>query len=298
MSPSKSYILFPYQVSGHATMLCSLNRDEKIYKPLIKEEAEFYLRIKHEFPKLLPFLADYYGTCKINHANVLIDYDDDKTDSVDTNHEQASWALYCIKKENIFKRSDLYQYLVLKDLTAPFKYPVILELKLGSRQHSVNEPIEKVLRKIERCQKSTSFKLGVRVAGLMKHHILQGSPQLIYNKYDGRKLDENGFYQCIKLYFTQDHKLLKCIIKQFIDKLIQLKNLLQSDKKFEIYSSSILFIYEAEQINDNHRLIDLKMIDFARFAFVNDKNYQEYEGSGYMIGINSIIKTFQEILNE
>jgi hypothetical protein len=49
----------------------------------------------------------------------------------------------------------LQEYLVLQDLTAPFRKPCILDLKIGTRQHGDDDTALKVLSKTRRCEATT-----------------------------------------------------------------------------------------------------------------------------------------------
>lgn len=59
--------------------------------------------------------------------------------------------------------------MVLENLTAKFKCPCILDLKVGTRQHGDDISEEKRKKHIERCANSTTKTLGVRICGLQVH---------------------------------------------------------------------------------------------------------------------------------
>ena len=60
----------------------------------------------------------------------------------------------------------LPDYVVLEDLTLKFQYPCVLDLKVGTRQHGDDITEEKRKLHVERCAKSTSQTLGVRICGM------------------------------------------------------------------------------------------------------------------------------------
>ena len=56
-------------------------------------------------------------------------------------------------------------YIVLENLTARYRFPCILDLKVGTRQHGDDATEEKKIRHTKICTDSTSLSLGVRLCG-------------------------------------------------------------------------------------------------------------------------------------
>lgn len=56
--------------------------------------------------------------------------------------------------------------MVLENLTAAYRCPVILDLKIGTRQYGDDVSEEKKRLHIARSAHSTSNKLGVRICGM------------------------------------------------------------------------------------------------------------------------------------
>uniref|UniRef100_A0A287D244 Kinase n=1 Tax=Ictidomys tridecemlineatus TaxID=43179 RepID=A0A287D244_ICTTR len=81
------------------------------------------------------------------------------------------WSLRCHKQQLSRMRSEskdrkLYKFLLLENVVHHFKYPCVLDLKMGTRQHGDDASAEKAARQMRKCEQSTSATLGVRVCGI------------------------------------------------------------------------------------------------------------------------------------
>ena len=71
---------------------------------------------------------------------------------LEENHQKA-----CKKPQN---------YLLLENLVSRYKYPCILDLKVGTRQYADDVSAAKKARKIAKTQSTTSASLGLRLTGM------------------------------------------------------------------------------------------------------------------------------------
>lgn len=58
------------------------------------------------------------------------------------------------------------EFILLENLVAGLNHPSIIDLKMGTRTHGEDDSSVKIQEKIEKAQRSTTSKLGVRLHGM------------------------------------------------------------------------------------------------------------------------------------
>ena len=110
------------------------------------------------------------------------DKEDDKNtkDFITTTSNQSEipinpWSVHLysnqlskIQKNNLTNNIDKtnQKFLLLEDLTFGMKFPCILDLKMGTRHYGVRSTLEKKTSQEQKCEKTTSKLLGVRIGGM------------------------------------------------------------------------------------------------------------------------------------
>ena len=198
------------QIGGHENAFEMIGL-YKIRKLTCKKESEFYqeLQNKESLSKLKPFTPTFHHAMQFQQTG-----------------------------KNDF-------YVTLENLVEPFKNPNILDLKLGMQLYDEDANIEKKQRMIEKCSRTTSGSLGLRIAG-MKY-----ANGKVHDKEFGRQLNQAEFKQELL-------KFIHPIQSPILNDVVSLRNAL-STIEGRFISSSILIIYESE----NPCKYTFKLIDFA-----------------------------------
>lgn len=243
------------------------------------------------------------------------------------------WTVKCQKRlisrmKKIDKDSKTCKFILLENVAAKFRNPCVLDIKMGTRQHGDDVSEEKKERFIKKCQTSTSSIIGTRLIGMQVYQANTGK-YICHNKYYGRSLTLEGFKQTLYQFLHNGCELRTDVIDAIIAKLEKLSHILTEHDTFRFYSSSLLLMYEGQPQNDNNQgqssssngptkgvncdnqkgdkqcsfdcKLDIRMIDFAHSThqgFYDDKAVHNGPDSGYLFGLNHLIKLFTQIKNE
>jgi len=156
------------------------------------------------------------------------------------------WAMKCQLRRPGSSKSRI-QYIVLEDLTYAYAKPCILDLKVGTRQHSDTEPPSKIASKTARCLHTTSHSLGLRLCGMQVYHPADNLYQF-RDKYWGRGLDVDGFRRAMRDYFWDGERIVEEVVRAFIARIEKMRRaVILWTKGRRFYSSSLLLVYEGDR---------------------------------------------------
>lgn len=100
------------------------------------------------------------------------------------------------------------------------------------------------------------------------------------DKYYGRNLDDSGFEQTLRAFFFDGHSMRLDVIPSFIDRLQKFRAIVTSQRHFQFWASSLLFVYEgqpaappapapaAPEKKTPRCLADMRFIDFGQTDIV------------------------------
>ncbi|XP_061428910.1 inositol hexakisphosphate kinase 1-like [Lethenteron reissneri] len=251
----------------------------------------------------------------------------------DGNCSLHTWRMSCHSKQmsrmwSEAKERQLFHFLLLENVVSRFSRPCILDLKMGTRQHGDDASEEKKARQMQKCARSTSGSLGVRICGMQVYQA-ETNDFLCRNKYYGRELSADGFQRAILQFLHNGRRLRTELLAPVTRRLRALQSVLESRSSFRFYSSSLLVIYDgtephawaataamtapdsavpspssssdaAAAATTPPPQVDVRMIDFAHTTcsgFREDTTVHDGPDQGYIFGLQNLIRILEEIGN-
>jgi len=201
-------------------------------------------------------------------------------------------------------------HLLLQNLTAPYRKPNIIDIKMGTQTYEPTAPYNKQLKEISKYPRQKEF--GFRIVGMGVHQ-----PSGEYKYWDKNygvsltTIDEvtnalSTFFRC------NDNEAVVVAnekrggnpqysdntLSVVIDKLNQIKDWFEVDNpSLAFYASSILIVYEGDYIRgDDEKIMGsnneepvVKIIDFAHVC------RQTGTDLGYITGVRNLINIVEEL---
>jgi len=333
-------------VSGHVPLFIT---DKGIMKPASIRETMFYTELKDTFPALLPFVPRFFSIHIIHPTHVShesskenspsrtpspsisrnesISAEEEKRPPVPQPGHVNNWAHLCHEKTLTKISNGQVQCLELENLTSVYKKPCVLDLKLGTQQHSNDDPPEKIKSKQLKCFSTTSSSLGLRFCG-SQVWMPQQQAFISRDKYYGRQLDADGFFKSLREFFFNGECMRFDIIRLILSRVQLLYDIISKQTLYQFRSSSLLLIYEgapdvpvnvdkllanpgtvskdstASSASPSRRgswpatsvfpgVADMRLIDFAHTDRVDGQRDE-----GVTLGLSNLIRFLSRILDE
>ncbi|XP_039712206.1 inositol hexakisphosphate kinase 3 [Pteropus medius] len=256
------------------------------------------------------------------HVSSLVE-DPDGNQAQDERKSFNPWGLHCHQAHltrlcTEYPENKRHRFLLLENVVSQYKYPCILDLKMGTRQHGDDASEEKKARHMTKCAQSTSACLGMRICGMQVYQI-DKKHFLCKDKYYGRKLKVEGFRQALYQFLHNGTRLRTELLEPIQRQLQALLSVIRSQSSYRFYSSSLLIIYDGQELMERTlggqhpqealqtahsnspgglAKVDIRMIDFAHTTYKGSWNeHTTYDGPdpGYIFGLENLIQILQDI---
>lgn len=186
-------------------------------------------------------------------------------------------------------------FLILQDLTAPYRCPCILDLKMGRQSYEPDATTVKKEYELRKYPEQNLF--GFRIVGMrIAPHRQNVQQQQLLDKYHGYSLKTEAQLQdSFQLFLSNCHKpgTLRAVVLEFLSQLHQLKVCLEQNQSLSFYASSLLLVYEGDCTGkDPYVRPIIRMIDFGHVR-------RQVGGDlGFIHGLNTVVKLLQLVLEQ
>ena len=194
-------------------------------------------------------------------------------------------------------RPSLTQYLVLEDVTKPFRHPSIMDIKMGVQAWDEDASPAKIEQ--ERSKYPTQQEVGLRFTGMRVYRPGGGGDGGAHKEHGrafGYALREATLHHAFYEYLHNGDRLRVEVIPPLLEKLLALRDWFEGQSEYRFYGSSLLFIYEGGGGGAQPPAVDIRMIDFAHVWPIRDS--PTGRDDGYVLGLETIIACLDRVVRE
>ncbi|KAF1993156.1 SAICAR synthase-like protein [Amniculicola lignicola CBS 123094] len=255
-------IAFGNAAAGHDGVLSDASGGA-VVKPCTLAEIAFYESIAASHPDLAPHLPTYLGQLALSADQTAA------ANVIESGLVQTATGVERLHGRKL----ETELHIVLENITAGFKKPNVMDLKLGAQLWDEGAKAEKRARLDEVSAATTSGSLGFRIAGmrtwkgpsapeipgdLTKYlEKVEESGYWVYNKMYGRKFAadsvEEGFESFIHPQGKSEDELARAreVLEFFTSDVKDIQKAFEG-KESRMYSASILLVYEGD-VDEYHK---------------------------------------------
>lgn len=325
---------FLNQVGGHHAC-AKIPLEGKIAKPVDDHhEQHFYERLLS--PRLREFVPRYYGLRDVEFSpsrgtSAESDSDDSPAEEEPQVPEHGAdgegtpnpWGMHCFDRE-VSRLRDAPTHrrpcIILEDLTFPYQYPCVLDIKLGTRAHPDDMDAAKAARSQRKCAQTTSASAGLRLCGMQRYDA-RLRKYVFVNKYHGRSLRDHQLADALLAFLPRrEPARARFVIARWLGVLRRLEAAVRAQQGYRFYSSSLLLMYEGASAGgagdgdgggdggaeggvgagsgaDASVLprVDVRLIDFAHTRLVEGDGERDKPDEGFLFGLENLMTLLSSV---
>jgi hypothetical protein len=203
-------------------------------------------------------------------------------------------------------------YLMLEDLTAPYRRPCVMDIKMGVQTWDEDAPLDKVLQ--ERGKYPTQQAVGFRLTGMRVWDTAAGRYRE-HGRGFGYALGEDDLVRGFAEFLHDGTRLRVELIPQLLARLHAIREWMAGQAEHRCYGTSLLLLYDggdgeeeeagvhAATARGRRKLapgapappprVDVRMIDFAHVWPIRDG--PGGRDTGYLLGLDRVIGYLEQL---
>jgi hypothetical protein len=178
-------------------------------------------------------------------------------------------------------------YFIMEDLTHTFAKPCILDIKMGKTSVGEDAKPEKRQSMEDKDKSTTTVTLGQRITGYRTWK-KNKNDFLKVGKDVTKKINDKNYLEHLREFFHNGEVFRVDIARHYLAVLEGVWQFMSTQSKIRMYSSSILFVFDALNNQAHGRL---KLIDFAHVFDIKDGGHDD----SYLFGLEKLLHFFREM---
>ena len=197
------------------------------------------------------------------------------------------------------------EHLALEDVTACFRRPSVMDVKVGTR--TFGDDASEAKAAAEMCKYPLQAEVGLRITGM---RVFEGESASGGERGGGASGGASGEYRVLGRAFglgLRDRAALVsgfseflrdarrgCVRTELVAPLLrrvrEIEAWVEAQREFRFIGSSLLFVYEGSEAQDDEPGIDVRLIDFAHTVLRTGAR-----DDGVLVGLRSVAEALQSI---
>jgi hypothetical protein len=179
------------------------------------------------------------------------------------------------------------EYIVLEDVTAGFRNPSILDIKMGNQTWDQDCSEEKRTGHVARDAETTTGRMGFRFCGMRVWNAAEGKAAKYPKHFGWDATKEDQMLQCLVTFVHDGTRVRFDVLGAFLARLALIEEFIEQGT-WRFYAASILLVYDVEGGHPP----EVRMIDFAHAWPITDGS----RDNGFLMGLGYLKSYWKKIL--